>query len=338
MHHSALFVSTAVVLLLSPPGAQAHHPGMGVDGGGGGGIITIPGSTLPQGVSAMGFNLQFTSMEEIPDAELEALGMADDHVHSMSGMLHATVNYAYGVTEDLTLGIVQPYVKNNDIRNAHHHGGMGEVEVAGDAAGRGDTSIFGQYRLFQRADSHLAMIAGVKMPTGDGSERENGGELFTVEHQPGSGSWDPFAGLAFDRRLGPAGFSANVLYTYTTDGDQQTDLGNLFFYNAALSYPIMRSGEGHTPQHHQHQHTAGILDTLELVLELNGETWGRIEIAGMPEEHSGGHVLYVSPGMRLGFGRRWSAHISCGIPLVNDLNGRQSEPDYRVIGGLSVSF
>jgi hypothetical protein len=30
--------------------------------------------------------------------------------------------------------------------------------------------------------------------------------------------------------------------------------------------------------------------------------------------------------------------VSLGVPIVNDLNGLQAEPDWRVLTGLAVSF
>ena len=34
----------------------------------------------------------------------------------------------------------------------------------------------------------------------------------------------------------------------------------------------------------------------------------------------------------------WSGFVSFGLPIVNDLNGEQSEPEYRLVGGIAVGF
>jgi hypothetical protein len=34
----------------------------------------------------------------------------------------------------------------------------------------------------------------------------------------------------------------------------------------------------------------------------------------------------------------WSSFVSVGFPIINDLNGIQSEPDIRVVTGVSVAF
>jgi hypothetical protein len=48
-------------------------------------------------------------------------------------------------------------------------------------------------------------------------------------------------------------------------------------------------------------------------------------------------VLYLSPGIRASYGQ-FSAFASVGIPIINEMNGLQSEPEYRVVGGLGFSF
>lgn len=336
--HSFRFIPVVIcqcALLCTPP-VMADHASAGFETGATGAIMTVPGATLPRGAMIFGLRAQFVKMDEISDAELEALGAADEDVHSTGSLLNPSVNFAYGITADLTVGISLPYVARNDIRAAHNNAGVGEVEFAGDAAGAGDLTLFGQYRLFHNAGADLAVITGIKIPTGDSNEREAEGELFETEHQPGSGSWDPFAGLAFNRNYGRAGISANVLYTFTTAGDQQTELGDIFNYNLALSYRAYSPEGDH--DHHHHHHALNILDYVDLALELNGDRRGRTEIDGVEEKHSGGHTLYVSPGIRVGLGHRWSVYTSFGLPIINDYHGQQSEPDYRIISGLSITY
>ena len=35
---------------------------------------------------------------------------------------------------------------------------------------------------------------------------------------------------------------------------------------------------------------------------------------------------------------RWSGFVTVGLPIINDLNGVQSEPTYRLFGGVLVGF
>jgi len=279
MKLSGVFLVVFAVIFFTIPIVKADHASPGFETGVAGPIMTVPGATMPKGDYVFGLGVQFIDMDELTDAELEALGAADEDVHSTGSLLNPSINFAYGVTADLTLGVSLPYVERSNIRAAHNNAGVGEVEIAGDAAGMGDVTLFGQYRFFKTDRADIAIIAGMKMPTGDSSEREAGGDLFETEHQPGSGSWDPFAGISFDHNFGRIGLSANVLYTFTGEGDQQTELGDIFNYNAALSYRAYRPEDDH--DHHQHAHN--VIDYADLVLELNRAETERVR-SGVVEQ------------------------------------------------------
>ena len=51
----------------------------------------------------------------------------------------------------------------------------------------------------------------------------------------------------------------------------------------------------------------------------------------------GGNVVYLSPGVRYSLDR-WSAFVSAGFPIANEVNGVQAEPDWRLLTGVAVSF
>ena len=170
------------------------------------------------------------------DAQLSVAG----HPHSLDAIFAPSLVYSYGITDDLTLTLRLPFVRRTNIREGHVHGGVPEIDDLGDSAGVGDLSVLAQYRLLNNraTQSELSLLLGVKLPTGDTSVNTAGGERFETEFQPGSGSWDGMFGLAFTKRLGPWSFDANVLYVLATEGAQDTDLGDRFQYNAALSYRL----------------------------------------------------------------------------------------------------
>ncbi|RKZ50017.1 MAG: transporter [Gammaproteobacteria bacterium] len=315
---------------------HADHASASFETGAAGAIMTTPGGTLPKGKLVVGASVQYLELDDISDSTLEAAGTADEDVHSVDSFLSVSANFAYGLTDDLTIGLSMPYVDRSNIREAHNDMGVGEAELAGDSNGVGDLTLFGQYRFHQSEKQDAAILAGIKTPTGETGVREIEGGLFEAEQQPGSGSWDPFFGLAYNRSWGDIGFSSNLLYTFVTEGTQDTNLGDIFNYNFALSYRTTIPEGDH--DHHNHKHQGNIVDYIDMVLELNGDSRQRVDIAGETEKHTGGHTLYISPGLRVGLGHSVSLFTSVGIPIVNDLNGIQSEPDYRVIGGMSVTF
>jgi hypothetical protein len=70
---------------------------------------------------------------------------------------------------------------------------------------------------------------------------------------------------------------------------------------------------------------------------VNGEWSAKQEIGGVTDPDSGGNTVYLSPGVRVGAGRL-SGFVSAGVPIANDLNGIQAEPDWRLLGGFSVEL
>lgn len=297
---------------------------------------------MPQGKMVAGASVQVIEFNTIPDARLVQLGAADQDVHSTDSLIRVSLNFAYGLNDDLTLGMDIPYVERNDIRAAAFNNGMGDVEIAGEAKGLGDASFFGQYRFFHTTTTDVAVLAGIRTPTGSTSETENSGGLFEVDHQPGWGSWDPFLGLSFNHSWGMTGMSANVLYTFETEGSQNSNQGEVFNYNFAMSRRVLAA-----PEHHHHDHDESddsdeqmdsVIEYMDLILELNGDLRDKLSVGGIKNFNHGGHLLYLSPGVKLGFGHHLTLYTSVAIPVFNGLYGIQSEPDYRVISGLSYVF
>jgi hypothetical protein len=139
-------------------------------------------------------------------------------------------------------------------------------------------------------------------------------------------------------------------------GTQNTDLGDRVLFGAGVSYrlvgPIGSAKEValhdqcQQPQNrtqefclyhanHDHRDMMKTPYTLDLVLEFNGEWHDKQRISGVPDPNSGGTTVYLSPGVRVGFDR-FSGFVSVGVPVVNQHNGLQSKPDFRVLTGIAA--
>jgi hypothetical protein len=337
--------AAAAALAFMPP-ALAHHPSGVAAAGDGGPIATISATTLEGRQSAAGVFFEMVGIDAFSDARLETLAGQHVHAHSLDAILAPTMVYAYGLTRDLTLSARLPVVIRQDIREGQHsHGPAGNtVDERGDAAGIGDLTLLGQYRFFhdRASRTEAAVLLGVKAPTGRTTVRDEAGERFETEFQPGSGSWDGLGGLAITQRFGAWSFDVNVLYQLAGKGAQDTVLGDRFLYNAAVTYrlpaPMYHGGPETRARHrHQQEEPARPGHTLDLVLELNGEWHDRQAIAGVKDANSGGNVVYLSPGLRLGYDK-WSAFASVGIPVSSEVNGAQAEPAWRLLTGLAVAF
>ncbi len=325
-----------ILLLMCMRMALADHASVSFETGSTGAIMTNSATTLEQGQSVAGINLQFLELDDISDSQLEAAGTRDEDLHSVDDLYQLAISFTHGITDNWMAGISLPYIKRGNVREAHNDMGVGEVELAGDSAGLADIRVFTQYRIFARERTNLALLGGLKIPSGEDEERELEGGIFETEQQPGSGSWDPFVGLAYDQAFNGFGLSSHVLYTFANEGAQGTDLGDFLSYNVAAVFRIFSPEGPH--EHHRHAHGFNVLDYVDMVLELNGDWRQWVSIDSINDENTGGHILYLSPGIRAGIGHRWSVFTSVGIPVARDLNGIQSEPAYRLVGGVSTRF
>jgi hypothetical protein len=326
------------------------------DHGGGGGTV------LPAGITLVTVDLDYTRLKPISDAKLSALSdQGVDGAHSLKSIAVPSLSIAYGLTHDLTVGVRLPYLANREIRETNTVDGG--FTARGGVYGIGDTTVTATWRFLreQNAGLDVAAIVGLKAPTGRTDAQDKGGDPFETEHQPGSGSWDGVFGLAVSKQAGKFGLTANALYGLAGDGDRQTNLGDRFSYGIGVTYPVYSAsafGAGShmhlgAPRpdgimhHGGHSHGAPVqasADTgstsatvLDLTLGLTGEWHDRQTVQGLSDDNTGGHVLYVAPGLRLTSGLT-ATTVTFGIPVATHLNGFQSEPDWRVSSSFGVKF
>jgi len=318
----------------------ADHGSLGFGIGTASPIITQTGVTLPTGMWAGGIITQFVSLDSASDQQLlqaraNAIDEASGDIHSVNTFLQPSLFAAYGVTDDLTLGVRVPFVMRSGIRSPHEHEEDGDLEVLkhGNSNGFGDVSFFGQYRFFHSADNlnHASLVIGLKTPTGETSVHDDQGETFEAHSLPGSGSWDPSFGLSFTRAMGQFSFDTSILYTVVTKGVQETDLGDIFGYNFALSYAFGAPARNNF-------FSSSNNAPWTAVLELNGEWQDYQRIDSQKDPNSGTHTIYISPGIRFSGGKNWNTALSIGAPILTDHNGFQTDPDYRITYRFVATF
>ncbi|MET0678736.1 MAG: transporter [Bradyrhizobium sp.] len=376
LHRPAAGIFLSSMMLFSAAPAGAHHPGGGGNTGSGGAINTISADTLAEGMMAASIRYEFIRLGQLSDADLIAAANRGTHAHSLRSIDSVSLSVAYGITNDFTVGVRAAGIRRSDIRepaedmlSGGHMGVMNAGDMGnlmspdginrrGNSAGFGDVTMLGQYRFHNNAQTgtSAAVLFGFKAPTGSTSQRDAFGQLFQAEFQPGSGSWDGLIGAAFTKRTGRWAFDVSGLYYLITKGAQDTNLGDRFLFGTAVSYrlvgPIGSAKEieaheycmqprnqlqEHCLYHGNHDHSdmKKTPYTLDLVLELNGEWHDKQRIAGIPDPNSGGTTVYLSPGVRVGVDR-FSGFVSFGVPVINEHNGVQSKPDYRILTGIGA--
>lgn len=363
-------------LALTAP-ARADHPTLSLEDGRPGPVTTLSAIPLPEGAVSGAVQSQFVFTDEISDADLVRYTLRNDHVHSTESLASVSLNSAYGLTNDFTVGLSLPYLWRSGFRSVgfaaplaggpvktpRHGGHDHEEEIdpattafveSSDFEGLGDATLYGQYRFLHDENTlrHAALVFGLKTPTGTTDVRDARGRLIEGDHQPGSGSWDPLLGFAFTQQAGRWSLDLSGLYAYVNEGIQATDRGDIVHYNAALSYRILGASSGqddcdhkshshtHSPKEVQapHPHHGSAGPTWDLILEANGDWRDRVAIAGLAEENTGGNVIFLALGSRVTLPSGWAASVSVGVPAVNELDGKQSEPRLRALFGVSLAF
>jgi hypothetical protein len=328
--------STLILGLATP--ALADHTGPTGVGSSGGGIDVQGPETLEAGHFAIGQQTALNLPQDRSDAELEALAAQHIHAHNRDYTLNAAIGVAYGVTDRLTISAQLPYVRRDGLREGEHsHSGgvtTNKVVPLGSVTGFGDASLLAKYSL---AGGAIALIGGVKVPTGGTHSRARSGERLETEHQPGTGSWDPIAGAALGVPLGWAKLDASVLYQFAGKGAQATRLGDRLQAGAALSHRF-GPGEHHHDdaagtEPHEHHHASWDLFTSATV-----EWEGRQTIAGAVEAESGGTTVWLTPGVRYNSVSEFSLAAAVGVPLWQDIRASHPDNSLRLIVSLGKAF
>jgi hypothetical protein len=341
-----ILLSLGLSFLLPLQAAHATHTGSTVLGIGSSHAINTDSAVPLEPLQwTAGVRVENTEFDSLTDAEIDAAIEVDDDadIHSVDSLVESALTASFGVTRNFTIGLKLPYVSRQGIREPEHGHGeeeeehhdegdsheeeehadeeSGEIQHLGDSNGLGDLSLFGLLRFYhdQKTQSSLALLFGVKTPTGTTDEHARNDERFETELQPGSGSWDPFAGMALSRGIGESwAVNASTTYRLATEGAQKTDLGDAFSYNVGLVYRTPWGGSN---------------SKFNLILELNGEWRDSVESSGAKDKNSGGHWLMLSPGVSFG-SERWSAFAMVGLPVVDNPEGLQDKRDWRALIGL----
>jgi len=348
-------------VLLVPTIAVADHPTLGLQQDGAGSTTTLTALTLPQGAMTIGFESQYLSNNEISDFDLAHLAEDGEQVHSVEDVSNFSLNTAFGLTDRLTIGLNLPYVTRSGIREGPHQheeepghteqdvhadedlladsdhsaAEAPEIRHLGSSSGIGDLTLYSQYRFLGDDDSnvHVSALMGVKTPTGKTDVLNDEGHRFEAEHQPGSGSWDWLAGMAATRQWSKINLDSNVLYAFAGDGSQFSNLGDVFNYNIALSYRFTHdSKHGHGAASHHHDAPENSWD---IAVELNGEWRDYVTVGDIRQTHTGGNLVYIAPSVRFNNRNGWTAYASLGVPVIENLNGVQSDPKFRLFVGIS---
>lgn len=290
-------------------------------------------------------NVQYLEFDAFSDADLLRSTGVPGGVDSTDAEYEASLVVSFGATDNLTLSLSLPYVWNVNIRELQQtEGGAGgqntRIASLGDSDGLGDLTLLGQYRLYHNPQHlmNVAVLGGIKTPTGVTDVRTRQGQLFSTDHQPGSGSWDGLFGVAATKFSGRVALDVSLLYDLTTEGAQNTRLGDGLFLDFATSYRLAEGFRSSSRRQTAKDRAWWDWFSWDAVFEIEVGWSAKDTVDGEADPNSGGLVVALSPGFRASPGRGWDATLSFDFPIHTNLNGTQVSPRWGMLASIGRSF
>jgi hypothetical protein len=223
----------------------------------------------------------------------------------------------HGFRPDLTASLLIPYVYRTLDTNGQDS----------TSSGLGDVAFLIKYRAWKkdwkRGASHFALISGMETPTGDTSERDNG-TLLPSSLQPGSGSWDPFAGILANLELDRFRFDGVVFFKANSEGSQDFEEGDFLSVEVDAAYRFL------------HKPYPGPSASVKLGFQWRHQERSKQNDVSLA--NSGSDEIVVRTGLTWHPVPRLDITSSVDLPLYQNLKGEQLARDIRVFFGFGVRF
>jgi len=304
--------------------------------GGSGAVYTMSANTLQEGGFYLGLNAERISNHTLKDNTiLKALQNGSTHLHNIDAINAYSLSLSYGIRDDLTLNMQVPYISRVGIRAGEMIDGIPEVHPHADSEGLSDISAILQYKVYDKEQIKIALLAGVKAPTGKTNIQEED-EALEADLQPGTGSWDFFAGVASTKDFERLSLHSSLLYKYNTKGVEDSQLGDVFNYNVALAYKLIEQEHNHT--FHAHKEEESLDYSVDIFLELNGEWVDKDQFNGVIAENTGHHVLFATTGVQVLTESNYAIFLTLSVPIYQNFNGLQNEISYKTSFGIGKNF
>jgi hypothetical protein len=306
-----------LVLSLAASAAWADH-GKGSVGG-----KTISPRTLHEEEASIETGFRYQRSETFSDDRLLTEAANGHDIHSVDWLAEFTISGTYGITDHLNVSLSLPFEVMHGFRFVEDDGvNPPAVNGANSIVGMGDATLLGKYS-FAAADIEMAVLAGVKIPTGSTSQLDNTGNPLEPDHQPGTGSWDPLLGVAAAHQFEKFTLGGSVLYRITTEGRHDFKPGQQVIVAMKGEYQV--AGLGKFPR-------------VYVSLELAEQFTAKDEDDGVKNQDTGGSLLTIGPGVRIRVNEHVTFAATVALPLYQGLNGVQHKEKFDFMFGTGVDF
>jgi hypothetical protein len=241
----------------------------------------------------------------------------------------------YSVTPQLTVLVNLPMrvTQGDGDVGTDAFGGVDLDTARGGDRGLGDIALLGRYSLFTfhtlTTTTTFAAQAGVKLPTGDTQGHDDDGNFLDAHTQLGTGSTDALLGFTASHAYKRFSISTNLLAAITTEGESGVadhQFGDSINYDVTAKYRVSPAELGASPVQ------------WFVSFGVNGEWRDREHENGVVVADSGGHVVYLTPGLQAIVNGKWIFEATFQSAVHHDLDGTQLGEAYKVAGSITYLF
>lgn len=278
-----------------------------------GGVETLTGEMLYTGGTRVSVNYFHRERSGLKTGSTTAA----DPLNRSATEDRITFGFDHGINSRFTLTALVPYVQKTSE--------SGGVET--DSSGIGDVALLAKVLLahdyWERSGWHVAMAAGVELPTGETGIQE-GGALLSPGMQSGSGSWDPFVSLSANLELNRWRFDTIALYKNNNTGAQQYQAGDNFAFDLVGAYRFL------------HEQYPGPSANVKLGLLYRDQ--GEAQLAGTTITNSGSEMWLGRVALSWHPQPQWDLGLSVDVPISESYGGTQLAFDYQVSLTAGIRF
>jgi outer membrane putative beta-barrel porin/alpha-amylase len=312
-----LFPLQVLILLSASAVAFADH-GKGAVGG-----KTIGPRTLHEESFSLETGWRFQKSQEFSDLTLINGATGGHDMHSADWLAEFSLGVGYGVTNRLTLSLALPFEVLRGFRAGEFDGvNPATVEEATTVAGMGDATFLVKYSLLDDP-VELAVLVGIKIPTGNTKQQNNANATLEPDHQPGSGSWDPLLGVAVARQFEVFTLGGSVLYRITSRGRHDFTPGQQVL--VAVKAEVQVLGLGKFPR-------------LYGSLELSEQFTAKDKDLSAKNHDTGGSIVGLGFGLRLRADEHMTISLTFTVPVYQGLYGEQHKERYEIQFGTAYDY
>lgn len=244
----------------------------------------------------------------------------DDHKEISTASSVVELDMQYGITGHWSVLGQLPLWQD---KNHQHYDGVGTPDEAfvpdAGTVGFGDARLGARYAFIAKPSRALFATLSVKVPTGSYTQRDQDGAITEPGMQPGTGSWDGILELAWAQKNESdrvEGFISG-LYRFNGRNSLEYRMGDELAVSGGARFAV---GHG------------------DLSIQLNAQSTGRDDYAGMGVPSSGHTYIYLTPGGRIRAKDDLAFYGYIQIPVYENVNESQLAPRAGLIVGISKTF